>query len=317
MTAQIGDSLLWDGVPHTAAGVLPLPDVQTADIVQATVAGEDYDARDAFAWSSACWRGFISHWRLERDQLWLDSIRGRYRVVGGPLRADWVTCLVRVPKGELESYIHAGLGSSFHAMAELDFRAGRLHRMRVFEDPANGEDRLWLDHPRTAALFARRSEEILEPPPLSPRKRSACAAARAATRLRAGELARTLGLGEQAAGRIGQWENGSRGMHPAWINAVADHFGVDAAMRARLDAEDEADAQRAREAFLDTPIVPTLVSEEGFQQERWCPPPGMPDHRQALLDWARACVEASWRPATLWLSRREKVRLDRDAQECT
>jgi transcriptional regulator with XRE-family HTH domain len=277
------------------------------------------EVEDGIYGSSACWRGYVAHWRLEGGQLWLDAVRGRWRLVGGPVRAEWVTTYVRVHQGSLHSYVHAGFASSYNGVRELDLRGGRLHRQRAFAVPASGHDAPWLEDPATSRLFACTSDEVVEPPAPDPapgtRVRAACIQARQAAGLRVGQVAERIGLHARRGARIAEWEQGSRTLDPSVVAAIGDALGIDADARGRLDAADAADARRGLEAFLDAPIAPVLAfGPEHSPGFRVAPPASVGRSREAILDWARTCVEVSWWSAVLYFSRRERTVFDADGR---
>lgn len=304
MTAQIGDELVLDGTRLTIHGALPI--IRLAAIV---------DTPGRARMNTACWRGYVAAWRISDGELWLDAIDGAWALEGDPVPARWVTTHVRASAGPPVWYVHMGFASEFAGVVELDIREGRVVRRRQFTTPASGYNAPWLTDPSTALRFACPSDVALDPPPRSPaigtRLREACRLARRDQGLRAGEVAARLGFSPKRAGRIGEWEVGTRALDRATVVAVADLLGIDAATRARLDEEDGAESQVARDVFLDEPIVPTLrfVGDFAYQCSL---PTGWDPSREGAIRWAKACVDASWRAATLYVTRRDRVAFDQD-----
>lgn len=306
MTAQIGDELVLDGTRLTIHGALPI--IRLASIV---------DTPGRARMNTACWRGYVAKWRIAEGELWLDSIDGAWALEGDPVPARWVTTYVRASAGPPVWYVHMGFASEFAGVIELDIREGRVHRRRVFATPTSGYNAPWLNDPATALRFACPSDVALDPPPRSPaigtRLRAACRQARRDQGLRVGQIAARLGLSPKRASRIGEWEVGTRALDRAIVVAVAELLGIDAAMRTRLNEEDRAESQVARDAFLDAPIVPTLRFAGSFEYQ--CSlPPGWDPSREGAIRWARACVDASWHAATLYITHRDRVAFDRDGR---
>ena len=128
MTAQIGDGLTIDGEAAHLVCCPALPWYHPR-LVKLTEDEALADKRNIVAFSTACWRKYVAHWRLEEDRLFLDSIIGIYRLDGDePLFADWVTEELRVSQGKLLTYVHMGFGSVFEKELLLDVQLGLVVR---------------------------------------------------------------------------------------------------------------------------------------------------------------------------------------------
>ena len=73
---------------------------------------------------TACWRGYITSWKVEDSKLFLTGIETENenleleKVFPGkntPLFADWFSGELRVPKGEMTQYIHMGYESKYES----------------------------------------------------------------------------------------------------------------------------------------------------------------------------------------------------------
>ncbi len=109
--------------------------------------------------STANWRGYIGHWKIEEDQLLLTALyRERYekdaegkhtrtkelipldKVLGAeaayPMKADWFTGTLRFPRGELVRYVHMGFGSQYEKELLIKIEAGKIiHAVEIAHDP--------------------------------------------------------------------------------------------------------------------------------------------------------------------------------------
>lgn len=130
MTAQIAETLLWEGAPVALFSCPPLPlhdprlRERTADEAEDAPAASYYH-------STACWRGYVATWEIREDRLWLLEVRGRYILEGDtPLWAAWVTATLRVPQGELLHYCHAGFLSVYEEDLLIEVVAGCVQATR-------------------------------------------------------------------------------------------------------------------------------------------------------------------------------------------
>lgn len=136
MTAQACEIITIDGVEYgmRSLPLTPYLESQTPPITSEQIA-EWY--------STACWRCYIGHWRIEADQLLLD------RMIGGrhmepfeidmtrifpdrpaPILADWFTGKLRLPLEPMLIYAHRGWASSFRYERIIHVRAGQVVRER-------------------------------------------------------------------------------------------------------------------------------------------------------------------------------------------
>jgi len=104
---------------------------------------EDYWAlggpKPAFKFTStALYRGYIGTWQIIKDRLYLVKLEAKLEqgqpmtlgdlFLGFPNRvfAHWFSGRVRLPRGELLEYVHAGWGSIYEADLFIEFKNGIL-----------------------------------------------------------------------------------------------------------------------------------------------------------------------------------------------
>jgi hypothetical protein len=139
MTAQIPEQLILDGAQVGMTCCPPLPEGHPRVI---EVARDQRPRTDvaSLAHSTACWRRYIGTWEVRRHRLYLTDLVGRYELTaGGPLPAEWVTGVLRIPRGEPLRYVHMGFASVFgqelHVRIERGLETGR----RVVHYDADGD----------------------------------------------------------------------------------------------------------------------------------------------------------------------------------
>lgn len=77
--------------------------------------------------STACWRKYIGTWEIRNDTFFLRSVIGAYLLRGDePLKADWYSGTLRVPRGERIQYVHMGFGSVYEEELYIRIRRGRV-----------------------------------------------------------------------------------------------------------------------------------------------------------------------------------------------
>ncbi|MEQ1573647.1 MAG: hypothetical protein ABL993_05315 [Vicinamibacterales bacterium] len=121
MTAQLQELLFLDGDLVGMASSPPLPDTHPR-IVEDSSDGAVGDPRGIN--SSACWRRYIGTWRIADGRLYLVELVGRYTLVGEPIFAEWVTDLLKVPRGKVLKYVHMGFESVYEKEWLIDIVEG-------------------------------------------------------------------------------------------------------------------------------------------------------------------------------------------------
>lgn len=117
MTAQVGERLIYEGEELWMSSYPELP----AEHPRVVYLGFDEmkigDDVPSFVFSTACWRQYVGTWELRDGRLYLNDVKGSYRMTGGePIFAEWVSGVLRVPRGKVLSYVHMG----FETVTEED-----------------------------------------------------------------------------------------------------------------------------------------------------------------------------------------------------
>jgi hypothetical protein len=125
MTAQIGESILYNGEEHWMASEPLNQYLQTRNDIELV------------SNSSACWRGYYGDWEIFDDQLYLIGLKAYikgYREVGlnyffpqkQVVFANWFSGEIRIPQGEMLDYVHYGYASLYEKDLFLVFNNGKL-----------------------------------------------------------------------------------------------------------------------------------------------------------------------------------------------
>jgi hypothetical protein len=108
--------------------------------------------------SSGCWRGYIGLWSLKDNQLSLQSLHewdhekedplGKkislkpiFGSESSPVKADWFTGVIRLPRGKELRYVHMGFGTIFEKDIYLTIQKGRLVARREINNTEIGATR--------------------------------------------------------------------------------------------------------------------------------------------------------------------------------
>jgi hypothetical protein len=89
---------------------------------------------------TACWRGYVATWKIENGDLYLvrlvkgDCSSKPEDIDAGPIfpgrslpvKADWFSGTLRIPRGKQLMYVHMGYGSVYERERLLSFEKGRL-----------------------------------------------------------------------------------------------------------------------------------------------------------------------------------------------
>ena len=114
MTAQMMDTLFFNGEKFSLAGDAPLPE-QHPRLIRG----------DEVISSTACWRGYLAIWEIKDNRLFLKSISGRWHLEGKePLFADWMNGEWRVVSGQCLEYVHLGYESTFERELLVEIEKG-------------------------------------------------------------------------------------------------------------------------------------------------------------------------------------------------
>jgi hypothetical protein len=91
---------------------------------------------------TACWRGYVASWEIKEDTLYLTDIKAWMRDEQGkaapvgleqvfpgkakPLKAEWFTGTLRIPRGKPIQYIHMGYQTIYEYDVFLRVEAGKV-----------------------------------------------------------------------------------------------------------------------------------------------------------------------------------------------
>ena len=136
-TAQIPERITYEGEPGSLF-TNPLEPYFTKD-----------NPRPEFAAPhTACWRGYIGSWEIREGALyltdlnaWMRDSSGKAAPVGfeavfpgkrAPLKADWFTGTLRIPRGKPLRYVHMGYQTVYEKEVLLRIEAGMVvDRQRI------------------------------------------------------------------------------------------------------------------------------------------------------------------------------------------
>jgi hypothetical protein len=91
---------------------------------------------------TACWRGYVGAWEIREDTLYLSDIKAWMRDEDGkaapvgfekvfpgktkPLKAEWFTGTLRIPRGKPIKYVHMGYQTIYEYDVFLRVEAGKV-----------------------------------------------------------------------------------------------------------------------------------------------------------------------------------------------
>lgn len=145
MTAQIREKLIIEEKESSMAFCPPIPDKHPMIKVLSTEEiseGIKEERISSFVLSTGCWRGYIGSWKLKGGKLYLVDVRGRYYYDGDePIFANWVTCGLRIPDGELLQYVHMGFGSVYEYENHIKIENGIVIQERRIDNRGKDTNR--------------------------------------------------------------------------------------------------------------------------------------------------------------------------------
>lgn len=104
------------------------------------------------ATSTALWRGYVGHWAIRENKLYLEDIKGKLKEgteaslqtvfpdASGPVFADWYTGTLRIPQGDRLRYVHGGYASIYEQDLLIDIEKGVVTRTQVRQNTLDGDD---------------------------------------------------------------------------------------------------------------------------------------------------------------------------------
>jgi len=125
MTAQVHENLIYEGEETTMMSCPPLPAEHPLIVMTDPPGTFAKPGVPSFVFSAACWRGYLGTWEVREGRLYLVSLVGRYEMLGDePVFAEWVSGVLRIPRGELLEYVHMGFESVYERELRLRVEAG-------------------------------------------------------------------------------------------------------------------------------------------------------------------------------------------------
>jgi hypothetical protein len=127
MTAQVHEKIRYQGKRMSLASCPHFPEdhpriIEASDEEIETLAITD---KTGVIFSTACWREYIGSWSIRRGKLYLTKLEGRFRLDGKEaIFAEWFTGDLRIPRGKLLEYVHAGFSSVYEEEITLTLEQG-------------------------------------------------------------------------------------------------------------------------------------------------------------------------------------------------
>ena len=96
--------------------------------------------------STACWRGYIATWKIENEYMYLvrmqDCTQEKKEIPLAtvfedrpePVKADWFSGTLRIPRGNMLRYVHMGYGSVYERDLFLTIEKGKLVGEQVVDN---------------------------------------------------------------------------------------------------------------------------------------------------------------------------------------
>ena len=134
MTAQIHEKIRYQGKRMRLASCPHFPEdhPRISEVSEEEIEKLALDDRTEIIFSTACWREYIGSWSIRRGKLYLTKLEGRYRLDGKEaIFADWFTGDLRIPKGRMLEYVHAGFNSIYEQELLLTLERGVVIKTEV------------------------------------------------------------------------------------------------------------------------------------------------------------------------------------------
>ena len=131
MTAQMREVIIYNGEECSMATCPGLPH----ENARVTELDESEMMLAGFLGSTACWRKYVGTWEIIDDVLYLIYVEGRYKLTeGAPLKADWFSGVIRIPRGKILKYIHIGFASIYEEEILLQLESGIVCGVEIIDN---------------------------------------------------------------------------------------------------------------------------------------------------------------------------------------
>ena len=134
MTAQVHEKIRYQGKRMRLASCPHFPEdhPRISEVSEEEIEKLAMDNRTEIIFSTACWREYVGSWSIRRGKLYLSKLEGRYRLDGKEaIFADWFTGELRIPKGRMLEYVHAGFNSIYEQEMLLTLERGVVIKTEV------------------------------------------------------------------------------------------------------------------------------------------------------------------------------------------
>jgi len=134
LTAQVHEKIRYQGKRMRLASCPHFPEdhPRISEVSEEEIEKLALDDRTEIIFSTACWREYIGSWSIRRGKLYLTKLEGRYRLDGKEaIFADWFTGDLRIPKGRMLEYVHAGFNSIYEQELLLTLERGVVIKTEV------------------------------------------------------------------------------------------------------------------------------------------------------------------------------------------
>jgi hypothetical protein len=121
---------------------------------------QDIRKNDPFRFGTSCWRGYIGKWEIRNKTLYLEDLTfpghmtiavpvdGRTNTYNSPLplilpgkqlplKADWFSGIIRLPKGKELQYVHMGFGSIYERDHFIKIEKGKVVAEKIVDNLDN------------------------------------------------------------------------------------------------------------------------------------------------------------------------------------
>ena len=140
MTRQVGDNLILNGEQYELLGSEELPENDERIVDKKidninTKAKKNNLSHFDITKSTACYRGYIAIWEVKDDVLYLNSVKGCYRLLGDlPIIAEWYTDTLKIPMGnKLHHDIGTPLADIYESEIHLKIENGRVMSSEIID----------------------------------------------------------------------------------------------------------------------------------------------------------------------------------------